>query len=87
MLLAVAAASPRTIRGDRITKAVMPATMTINHKPPAILAFKCGDIALSSIMSTPLTMGRHMNVAIPKIPTTVRTMSTMSLPAMMLSWL
>src|SRR5712692_1600899 len=56
----LAAASPRTIIGDRMRKAVMPATMTINHKPPAILALRRGEpSAIRSVISNPPVWPPH----------------------------
>src|SRR5215216_649098 len=64
MLAAVAAASPRTIREDRMATADAPAAITINHKAPAILALSRGDViafpfALIAVMLV-------KNVAFPK---------------------
>src|SRR5437763_13381063 len=51
MLVAVATASLRTISVAPARKANVPVAMTINHKPPAILAFKRGDAcAIRSII-------------------------------------
>src|SRR5436309_5970536 len=51
MLVAVATASLRTISVAPARKANVPVAMTINHKPPAILALKRGDAcAIRSII-------------------------------------
>src|SRR5438128_2141698 len=51
MLVAVATASLRTISVAPARKANMPVAMTINHRPPAILAWKRGDaFAIRSII-------------------------------------
>src|SRR5437588_8978029 len=51
MLVAVATASLRTISVAPAMKANMPVAMTINHRPPAIRAWKRGDaFAIRSII-------------------------------------
>ena len=65
MLVAVATASLRTISVAPARKANVPVAMTINHKPPAILALKRGDAcAIRSIIHN-LPAAPHMNVAKP----------------------